>query len=307
MTRVFRQSAIEKNLRFRADVFRAVRRFFHEQDFLEVETPCRIPAPAPEAYIDAVPSDGWFLQTSPELCMKRLLAAGYPRIFQICRCFRQGERGDRHLVEFTMLEWYEAGIGYLEMMKRCEDLIRFTAQETGVGDSLFRQGRRIDLRPAWDRLTVREAFERHTALSAEEALAADRFDELTGLEIEPHLGLEKPVFLYDYPAACGALARLKPDDPSTAERFELYIAGMELCNAFTELTDPEEQRARFEAEAAFRKTCGKTVYPVAEKFLEALAFMPEASGNALGLDRLVMLLADAAVIDEVTAFTPEEL
>ncbi|GBC63788.1 EF-P lysine aminoacylase GenX [Desulfonema ishimotonii] len=288
-------------------MIQAVRRFFTDRDFLEVETPNRIPAPAPEAHIDAVPSDGWFLHTSPELCMKRLLASGYPRIFQICKCFRRGERGQRHLTEFTLLEWYEAGADYIAMMAQCEALIRFAARETGVGDTLTCGGDRVDLRLPWDRLTVREAFKRFSPVPMDEALATDRFDEMIGCEIEPHLGRKRPVFLYDYPASCGALARLKPADPSVAERFELYICGLELCNAFTELTDPDEQRRRFEAEQALREEMGKTAYPTAERFLSALEFMPDAAGNALGLDRLAMLFADAPAIDDVVAFTPEEL
>ena len=291
----------------RARILQAVRAFFSARDYLEVDTPIRMPGPAPEAHIDAVASEGWYLQTSPELCMKRLLAAGYPRLFQICKCFRKGERGDRHLTEFTLLEWYTAGVDYTHMMAQCEDLIRWTARETGSGDRLRYGDETVDLSPPWPRLTVREAFARFSPVSLEEALAADRFDEIVALKIESRLGREKPVFLYDYPAASGALARLKPNDPAVAERFELYIAGTELCNAFSELTDPHEQRTRFEAELAARRNTGRPVYPLPDKFLEALACMPEAAGNALGLDRLVMLLTDSPEIDRVVAFTPEAL
>ena len=141
----------------------------------------------------------------------------------------------------------------------------------------------------------------------QEALRRNRFDEIMGLDIEPHLGMERPVFLYDYPASCGALARLKPGDATVAERFELYIAGIELCNAFTELTDPVEQRSRFEQERLYRQQTGKTVYPLPENFLKALTDMPAASGNAMGIDRIVMLLTETEAIDDVVAFTPEEL
>jgi lysyl-tRNA synthetase class 2 len=144
-------------------------------------------------------------------------------------------------------------------------------------------------------------------MSADDALDRDCFDEIMGIDIEPTLGLARPVFLHDYPARCGALARLKRGDPSVAERFELYIAGMELCNAFSELTDPREQRDRFRSENRVRRAGGRTVYPPAEPFLNALETMPPAAGNALGLDRLVMLLTDAASVDEVVAFIPEEL
>lgn len=302
-----RQSSVHKNLRLRAGITQAIRKFFTDQDYLEVETPCRIPAPAPEACIDPVPSADWFLHTSPELCMKRLLAAGYPRIFQICRCFREGERGRRHLSEFTLLEWYCTGITYLEMMEQCEDLIHFAARETGFGDTITYQGERIDLKSPWHRLSVKEAFDRFAPVSMESALSEDRFDEIIACEIEPRLGREKPLFLYDYPAAGGALARLKPDNPLFAERFELYICGIELCNAFTELTDADEQRTRFEEEQARRRESRGRMCPMPEKFLEALKFMPDASGNALGIDRLVMLFANATEIDEVVAFAPEEL
>jgi len=302
-----RQTSIKKNLAIRARVIQAIRRFFIDHDYLEVETPCRLPAPAPEAHIDAVAAENWYLHTSPELCMKRLLAAGYPRIFQICRCFRSKERGRRHLPEMTLLEWYSAGHNYLDMMDQCRDLIRFTAKQTGLKNVLVYQGRNIDLEARWDRMTVAQAFDKFASMSMQAAIANNRFDEVTAVEIEPHLGYPKPLFLYDYPASSGALARLKPDDRSVAERFELYICGLELCNAFTELVDPAEQKSRFEHEQAMRRLSGKNVYPMPHKFLDALQYMPEAAGNALGIDRLVMLLADTDKIDDVVAFTPEEL
>ncbi|MDD2390127.1 MAG: EF-P lysine aminoacylase EpmA [Desulfobacterales bacterium] len=302
----FRQTFLKRNLQLRARIIQAIRGFFIEQAFLEIETPCRIPAPAPELHIDAPPSGQWFLHTSPELCMKRLLAAGYGRIFQICRCFRQQERGNRHLPEFTLLEWYCQGFDYQDMMAQCEALICFVARQTVAKDSFVYQGRNIDLTPPWHRLTVLEAFDRYATVSMEAALRTNRFDEVIAFEIEPCLGMDKPLFLYDYPASCGALARLK-DGNRFAERFEMYISGLELCNAFSELTDPKEQRQRFEKEAGERIASGKSAYPSPEKFLAALKFMPESSGNALGVDRLVMLLADCSRIDDVVAFTPEEL
>jgi lysyl-tRNA synthetase class 2 len=307
MTMPYRQTACLPNLRLRARVIRTVRQFFAEHDYLEVETPIRIPAPAPEAHIDAQPSGSWFLQTSPELCMKRLLAAGYPRIFQICKCFRRNESGRRHLPELTLLEWYTTGADYKGMMTQCEGLIGAVARQVGFGNKLRYNGQKIDLTLPWPRLTVAEAFDRFTSLSADQALTENRFDEVVGLDIEPQLGIDKPVFLYDYPAACGALARLKPEDRRLAERFELYIGGLELCNAFTELTDPPEQRLRFEEERKARRLAGKAVTPMPEKFLSALKDMPAAAGNALGIDRLVMLFADTTEIDDVVAFTPEEL
>lgn len=303
----WRLASRKKALVVRAAILQAIRAFFIRRGYLEVETPQRIPAPAPEAHIDAIPADGWFLQTSPELCMKRLLAAGYPRIFQICHCWRQGERGSRHIPEFTLLEWYCAGSDYHSLMGECEALIQSIAHEIGQGDKLLYQGKEIALAGPWPRISVEEAFARYSSLSMAQALARDLFDEIMVQDIEPQLGVVQPTFLYDYPAARGALARLRPDKPSIAERFELYIAGLELANGFSELTDAAEQRARFLHEEAYRRSLGKRPYPFPEKFLAELEEMPSAAGIALGIDRLVMLFVDAVSIDEVVAFTPEEL
>lgn len=297
----------QKALWGRAAIVQGMRQFFVAQGYLEVETPQRIPAPAPESQIDAVPADGWFLHTSPELCMKRLLAAGYPRIFQISRCWRAGERGSRHVPEFTLLEWYRVGADYRDLMEECEALIPAVAHGIGLQDEIVYQGQPIDLRAPWERMSVREAYARYTRTSMAEALKRDLFDQVMVEDVEPHLGAGRPTFLYDYPASRGALARLRTDDPTVAERFELYIAGLELANAFSELIDPEEQRARFVREEAHRRSLGKQPYPLAKKFLDELHNMPPAAGIALGVDRLVMLLLDAQRIDEVVAFTPEEL
>ena len=302
-----KQSAIQGNLRLRAAIVQALRNFLIDDGYLEVETPLRIPAPAPEAHIDAQASGRWYLQTSPELCMKRLLAAGYERIFQICKCFRRKERGARHLPEMTLLEWYTAGHGYEHMMDQTERMIRQVAGCIGQKTSIGYQNRHIDIATPWRRMTVADAFDRHASMSLEAALTAGRFDDVMGLEIEPQLGFDQPVFLYDYPSDCGALARLKPDDNRWAERFELYIGGLELCNGFSELTDPVEQRIRFEQEQNRRRSAGQPVYPMPEPFLDALEMISSATGNALGVDRLVMLLAGAGQIDDVVAFTPEEL
>jgi lysyl-tRNA synthetase class 2 len=292
-----------RKLNERARIIQTIRAFFVDRGYLEVETPHRIPGNAPEGYIDAVASGDWFLHTSPELCMKRLLAAGYERLFQICRCWRAGERGSRHLPEYTMLEWYRAGADYTALMTECEGLL---AALLPAGKLTCSEAT-IDLAPPWERLTVAEAFARYGSLSLEDALAAGRFDEIIAFEIEPRLGLKKPTFLTEYPVSLAALARKKPGDPVVAERFELYIAGLELANAFSELTDPLEQRQRFEQEEVQRRNAGKTPYPTPEKFLRELATMPDAAGIALGVDRLVMLLTGAETIDEVVAFTPEEL
>ena len=169
------------------------------------------------------------------------------------------------------------------------------------------RGHTVELAPPWERLTVAEAFRRYAGTTAWEALEAGHFDQLMVERIEPRLGLVRPTFIYDYPASLAALARLKKGEPEVAERFELYIGGLEIANAFSELTDVQEQRMRFEAGAAERAALGKAVYPVADRFLAALAGMPESAGIALGLDRLVMVLLGAETIDEVVAFTTEEL
>ena len=291
----------------RSAIISEIRRFFLNRNYLEVETPLLIPAPAPELHIDAIPAGSWFLHTSPELCMKRLLAAGYERIFQICRCWRQAERGRKHLPEFSMLEWYTAGCDYRDLMEECEELVREITKAVGKENSIIFRDQHISLAGPWERITVRDAFLRHASISMEEALRRDLFDEVMVEDIEPRLGITQPTFIYDYPAERGALARLRQDDPGVAERFELYMGGLELANAFTELTDAEEQRARFATEEKYRREIDKVPYPLPEKFLDELTHMPQSAGIALGVDRLVMLLVDAAAIDDVVAFTPEEL
>jgi lysyl-tRNA synthetase class 2 len=288
-------------------MLQGIRLFFCQNGYVEVETPLRIPALAPEVHIDAIDSEKWFLQTSPELCMKRLMAAGYDRIYQICRCFRKKERGRRHLPEMTLLEWYRAGWNYMDMMDECEALIRFVARFLEMGDTITYQGCDIKIGEPWRRLSVEEVFNAYASVSMVQALEDDVFDEVMGTEIEPRLGIDQPVFVYDYPAVKSALARLKQTDRNLAERFELYMGGIELCNAFSELIDPVEQRRRFEAENDLRRSAGRKPYPLSENFLASLQDIPQAAGNALGVDRLAMLFCDTALIDEVVAFIPEEL
>lgn len=285
----------------------AVRGFFIGRDYLEVETPNRIPAPAPEVHIDSFASGTWFLHPSPEVCMKRLLVAGYERLFQICKCYREGERGARHLPEFTLLEWYRAAADYTDLMADCEDLISYTVHHLGSEMRIVYQGQLIDLASPWERITVDEAFRRYATMPVQEVLAAGRFDEVLVEAVEPHLGFGRPTFLFDYPLSMASLARKKKDNPLVAERFELYICGIELANGFSELTDAEEQRRRFEEASQEKSSLGKVASPLPEPFLQELPRMPEAAGIALGLDRLVMVLTDSAVIDQVVAFTPEML
>lgn len=291
----------------RAGIIESIRKFFIDRGYLEVETPVLISAPAPEVNIDAIKSSKGFLHTSPELCMKRLLANGYSKIFQVCKCFRDSERGNFHLPEFTMLEWYRKGVDYYYLMDECRDMIKHVAEETGSGEKFEYQGKNIDLSGEWERVTIKEAFKTYVGLTPEEAVKSDSFDEIMVTKIEPELDTGRPVFLYDYPASQAALSRIKEDEHAVAERFELYIGGLELANAFTELTDPVEQKKRFMEETEKRKKTSKTEYPFPEKFIQDLENMPASAGIAFGIDRFVMLLTDSAIIDEVVTFTPEEL
>ena len=264
-----------------------------------------------EQWLDAVPvlrilAVGALLSPMFEN-MKQLLAAGYSHIFQICKCFRSKERGRQHLPELTMLEWYRSGGNYHDLMDDCQDLIGFIAGKITGSNLLNYQGQAIPLTAPWSKLTVHEAFHQYASIAVEEALAKDCFEEVMVNDIEPHLGITEPTFVYDYPAELGALARLNPENNRVAERFELYVAGIELCNGFSELTDPVEQCRRFESEQKIRQSLNKPLYPMPQKFLDSLSDMPAACGNALGIDRLVMLFADTTNIDDVVAFTPEEL
>ncbi len=302
-----RHQPLARNLALRSKLIQIVRDFFTGLDFLEIDTPVRIPAPAPEPYIMAHPAGDWYLQTSPELCMKRMLAAGFPKIFQICKCFRKEERGARHLEEFTMLEWYQTDATYHDLMAHCEHLFQFIQAALPIDNGIRYKNHRIDITPPWERLSVSDAFGRHCSLTMDQAIQADKFDEMIAFEIEPNLGLHKPVFLYDYPAAACSLAAPRADRPHLAQRFELYVAGLELCNGFTEQTNPDDQRRLFDEELARRRAGGQDVTPMPERFLHDLHRMPPAAGNALGLDRLVMLFAEADHIDDVVAFPPETL
>ncbi len=290
-------------LQKRARIVQTIRAYFIESAFLEVETPQRIPLNAPEANITPILSGDWQLQTSPELAMKRLLSAGYSNIFQISHCWRNEERGRNHLPEFTMLEWYRTHCDYTQLMTDCENLFRYLLPQ---GQFNY-QGRSITLDHPFERLSVAEAFSRYTDTCPQQAIAEDRFNELIAFSIEPQLGLNRPTILYDYPKELASLARQKPGHPDLAERFELYIAGLELANAFSELTDPEEQRRRFRKEANIIPTTSQRHNPLPEPFLADLQKMPPAAGIALGIDRLVMLLTDSRSIDQVVAFCPDDL
>lgn len=290
------------SLLLRSRTVHAIRGFFHERGFVEVETPVRLRAPALELHIDAEPSGERWLRTSPELHMKRLLAQGFDRLFQMGPCFRRGERGDRHHPEYTMLEWYRAHADYTDILADTKALIAHVARSVRGDTSIRYLGQTIELLPRWERITVSEAFRQFAGWDPVAHYDEERFSLDLVDKVEPRLPRDVPVVLTDYPAEAAALARRKAGHPLVAERWELYIGGMEIANAYSELTDPAEQRARFEACAAARGRLGKAVYPLDEDFLAALADMPPSGGIALGVDRLVMLMADAATLDDVMAF-----
>ncbi len=283
----------------RAKVMARIRAFFVEQGFLEVETPLRVQTPAMEDHIDAEPSGDHWLRSSPELHMKRMVCAGYEKIFQIGPCFRQGERGARHLPEYTMLEWYWTGVTSEALIGQTCGLLRAVGQ--GFGNTVFGG---VDLAAAPKVYTVRELFQRLAGWDPVGAFDADRFDFDLVEKVEPELAKEKvPVVVKDFPAERAALARMRPEDPGVADRWEMYLGGVELANAYTELTDAAEQRARFELCAEGRKGRGQEIYPLDEPFLSAMAQgMPECAGIALGMDRLLMRLLGTDRIDDVVAF-----
>ena len=239
--------------------------------------------------------------------MKRLLCRGYGKIFQICRCWRENERGKRHVPEFTLLEWYRSNSDYADIMEDCRELLEQVALAVCGRTTLPYQGGEISFGNGIRRISVREAFTHYGGTTMEDALRNNTFDEIMVTAIEPALPHGVPVILMDYPAPLAALARLKPGDPSVGERFELYAGGLELANGFSELNDPHEQRLRFQEANGARARAGLPPLPLPEPFLADLGAMPPAAGIALGIDRLVMLCADTANIDDVLAFTPEEL
>ena len=313
----------------------ALRRWFDAKGFVEVEAAALQVSPGNETHLHAfatalVGNDGreqcFYLHTSPEFACKKLLAAGETRIFDFARVFRNRERSALHHPEFTLLEWYRASEPYERLIDDCQAVLRAAAEAAGTEKLRFR-GREADPFAAAERLTVSEAFRRFAGIDLaaalpgpgaepeREALApaarrvgiriaeddrwSDIFSRIMSECIEPKLGIGRATILYDYPAGEAALARPNPADPRFSERFELYACGVELANAFGELTDPAEQRRRFEGDMAEKERIYGERYPIDEDFLEALGAMPPASGIALGLDRLVMLLTGAERIEQV--------
>ena len=319
----------------RGRILRALRDWFDGERFVEVETPALQRSPGMEVHLKAFATEieapdgaraALYLHTSPEFAMKKLLAGGVPRLFQFARVWRNGERSDLHHPEFTMLEWYRADADYDVLMNDCEALLRTALAAAGTAQFSWR-GASCDAAQSFERLSVAEAFARFAGVDLlattpdphapdAPALAAgavragirprasdtweDIFFRIMLERIEPRLGFERPTILYDYPVSMAALSRPKPGDPRLAERFELYVCGVELANAFGELTDAAVQRRRFEADMATRRALYGNAYPIDEDFLAALEHgLPPCAGIALGFDRLVMLAIGAARIDDV--------
>jgi len=311
-----------------------VRRWFEGSGFVETALAALAVSPGAEAHLHAFATEAigpagerrpLYLHTSPEFAAKKLLAAGEPKLFEMARVWRNRERGPLHHPEFTMLEWYRAREGYEAIMADCAALMRLAAETAGAKALTFRD-READPFAEPERLTLAEAFDRYARIDLlatiapdatpdRDALAAaargqgiriahddtwaDVFSRVLVEKVEPNLGFGRATILCEYPASQAALARPKPGDPRVAERFELYACGVELANCFGELTDPAEQRRRFEAEMAEKERVYGERYPIDEDFLAALAHMPPASGGALGFDRLVMLATGAPRIEEV--------
>ncbi len=307
----------------RGRVTRAVRGWFEHHGFTEVETAALQVSPGNEAHLHAFATRALttageartlYLHTSPEFACKRLLASGERAIFTLGKVWRNRERGPLHHPEFTMLEWYRAGADYAVLMEDCAALLRLVAEATGASTLRFR-GAEADPFAEPERVTVAQAFKRYAGIdlfgelfsqaqaagirTAPDDTWADVFSRVMVEKIEPNLGHGRATILCEYPVSEAALARPKPGDPRVAERFELYACGVELANCFGELTDPGEQRRRFEIEMAEKERLYGERYPIDEDFLAALAFMPPASGGALGFDRMVMLATGASRIEQV--------
>ncbi len=296
-------------LKARSRILSSLRAFFLARDFLEVETPIVCASPGVETHLDALATRAcgrtMYLTTSPEFHMKRLVAVGMDRVFQVTRAFRDHESGDRHNPEFTMIEWYRAGEDYEAIMRDCEQLLEHLAQDLrGCADSPAVPGLRpaLDLAAPYPRVTYIEAFAR---AGITEPLSLD-FDERCRLladEVETRVGVTAAEFLCDYPLDQASLARPKPGAPHLAERFELYAAGLELANGFSELPDADAYLARCEADLAQRRAMGLPEYPIDERYVSMLRDgMPPCGGVALGFDRVVMLLTGAPSIRDVMAF-----
>lgn len=312
----------------RAKITKIIREFFWEQHFIEVETPIALYYPDQEPHINSIPlkihnqyrkSEQFYLQTSPEFSMKKLLSAGYNKIFQICKCFRDIEQfGGIHNPEFTMIEWYQTG-NYFNIMDDTEALFKYIGKHTNISFLEYKDIR-IKIDQVWDRISMKQLWQNHLNINLDKYLTRESIKELVHSkgypvekeepyedlfykiflnEIEPYLGKNRPIFIYNYPASMASLAQLSPN-ADYAERFELYICGLEISNAFTELIDPVEQENRFIKNQSCRKKMNKNAFAIDNDFIDALkSGITPSAGIALGVDRLVMLFTNALDLNEV--------
>ena len=325
----------------RSKILDLIRTWFKSQEFLEVETPLLAPQAGMEPYLEVFETkliddqnhkQRAFLLTSPEYAMKKILVAGFPKIFTICKSFRNGEGLSRkHNSEFTIMEWYRTEAGYEQIMQDCENLFLFIAQEL-LGSNTINweyQGISYDLSVPWERISVADAFARYCSLDVETLLNEEKiiaagekrgftvneettweqmYNQFFLNDIEPHLGKTRPTIIYDFPVSQAALSKKKKSDPRFAERFEFYVAGIEMGNAFTELTNAQEQLERLTLEREERKKLGKVMYDIDMDFIEALKVgMPEAGGIAVGIDRIVMFFANVPSIQDVILFPTSQM
>jgi lysyl-tRNA synthetase class 2 len=305
------RAGVAENLRARARAKNVIRGYFEEQGFLEVDTPVVVPGPGTDRYIEPFQTARGFLSPSPEFQMKRLVSGGLSRVYQLSPVLRAEELGPLHQPEFMLCEWYRAFEAYESVQADTEALVRrVTLALRGESRIPSTRGHEIETSGPFERITVREAFRRFAGVGDAAQLARDdedRYFQTLVDAVEPALSrFERPVFLVEYPRTQAALARACPGDADVAERFELYLDGVELCNGYGELVDPLEQRARFEADLRIRAERGQQPIPIDERFLGSLADgMPLTSGNALGFDRLLLVILGAQNLGEVQAF-PEE-
>ena len=304
---------LKAKLKKRALIINEIRNFFLGRGFLEIDTPALVKYPGQEPYLDLFKTqflgcyegkkvkDDLYLISSPEYALKKYLVGGFEKIFQIGKAFRNKESfSERHNPEFTLLEWYRAYASYLDIMDDTEELVKYLFEIFNGGNEVLRyQGKEIQIIVKWDRISVTDAFKKYAGVQMPEN-DQEKFFEIFLNKIEPQLGMKKPVIIFDYPISMAALSKASDVNPKLAERFEVYIGGMELCNAFSELNDPIEQQKRLEEEKILRQKIGKDIYDIDPKFIAALQIgMPPAGGNALGVDRLIMLLLGVDNIENI--------
>lgn len=325
-------------LQTRFQIIHLIREYFWSQNFLEVETPFIVRVPGQEPNIvpmkvnvhdDKDQEFLGYLHTSPEYTIKKMLAAGFRDVFSIGKCFRDYESfGDTHNPEFTMIEWYRSDANYVNVMDDTEGLFHFVAEKT-LGNPTINQENLLKIQKKWSRKTMRELWREFVSIDLDEYLSAEKMFELCVArgynpekgesyeelfyriflnEIEIKLGFDAPIIVYEYPAQMAALSKLSDRDNRYAERFEVYINGLELANAFSELTNAEEQRKRLLEEQQFRRETGKYVYDIDEEFIDALrAGMPMTSGIALGVDRMIQIFTGCQNIDNVLVLPMSKL